>query len=82
MHRPSVDKDPVNGYTLFPDGMADPTNLCLFRDASLAEQIKHLLKFAEKKDGECFYRFPSHSRFAYGALNMIQRKRFFPKKLQ
>ena len=86
MHWPSVDKDLINEYTtpflatmafptLFPDGRGDPTNPCLFRDVSLAEQIKHLLKFAEKKDGKWFYRFASHPRFAYWALNMIQRKR-------
>ena len=32
------------------------------------------MKFAEKKDGKFFYRFVTHPRFFYWALNMIQRK--------
>lgn len=40
----------------------------------LGERIKHLLKYTEKKDGRWIYRFASHSRFAYWAFNMIERK--------
>ena len=38
------------------------------------ESIKHLIKFAECVDGKWVYRFASHPRFAYWALNMVQRK--------
>ena len=60
---------------LFPDGKGDPTNPALNRDVQLAERIKHLLKYAEQKDGRWLYRFASHPRFAYWAFNMIERKR-------
>ena len=53
----------------------DPTNPALNRDLQFAEKIKHLLKYAERKDGRWFYRFASHPRFAYWAFNMIERKR-------
>ena len=36
---------------------------------------KHLIKFADFVDGKFEYRFASHPRFSYWALNMIQRKR-------
>lgn len=83
---PTVDNEPINEYltpflapmafpTLFPDGRGDPTNPSLYQDVPLADQIKHLLKFGEKNDGKWIYRFASHPRFAYWALNMIQRKR-------
>ncbi len=60
---------------LFPDGKGDPTNPSLVREVSLADRIKHLIKFAENKNGKWYYRFASHPRFAYWAFNMIQRKR-------
>ena len=60
--------------TLFPDGKGDPTNPSLHRDVPLAERVKHLLRFGENIDGKWLYRFASHPRFAYWALNMIQRK--------
>ena len=86
MSWPTVDNDPINEYTtpflatlafpaLFPDGKGDPTNPALNRDVQLAERIKHLLKYAEQKDGRWLYRFASHPRFAYWAFNMIERKR-------
>ena len=61
--------------TLFPDGRGDPTNPSLYHDVPLADRIKHLLKFGERNDRKWIYRFASHPRFAYWALNMIQRKR-------
>ena len=78
---PSVDNEPLNEYqvsylatlafpTLFPDG-----NQGLLRDIPFQECVKHLLKFAEIIDGKWVYRFASHPRFSYWALNMIQRKR-------
>jgi len=86
MSWPTVDSEPINEYTtpflatmsfptLFPDGKGDPTNPSLYRDIQLGDKIKHLLKYAEKKDGRWNYRFASHPRFAYCAFNMIERKR-------
>lgn len=83
---PTVDNEPINEYltpflatlafpTLFPDGKGDPTNPALHRDLSLGERVEHLLKFGEYNNGKWQYRFASHPRFAYWALNMIQRKR-------
>ena len=60
---------------LFPDGLGDPTNPAIQREIPFDEKIKHLLKFAELKEGKFFYHFATHPRFAYWALNMIQRKR-------
>ena len=87
---PSVDSEPLNEYTtgfvttfafptLFPDGKGDPTNPCLQRDISFGNTIQHLLKYAEKVHGKWVYRFASHPRFSYWALNMIQRKRALQK---
>ena len=61
--------------TLFPDGKGDPTNPSLRRDIPLGERVKHLLKFGENKNDKWVYRFATHPRFGYWALNMIQRKR-------
>lgn len=60
--------------TLFPDGKGDPTNPAILKNATLKEKVKHLIKFAEKKDSKWIYRFANHPRFSYWALNMIQRK--------
>lgn len=40
----------------------------------LPNDIKHLLKYTDKNGNKWIYRFASHPRFAYRALNMIQRK--------
>ena len=83
---PYVNNQPINEYqtpflatlafpTLFPDGKGDPTNPSLLKEIPLGERVKHLIKFAEKIDGKWVYRFSSHPRFSYWALNMIQRKR-------
>lgn len=67
--------------TLFPDGKGDPTNSAVVSDISnnetqsFAEKLKHLIKFAEQKDGQWVYRFASHPRFAYWAYNILYRKR-------
>ena len=61
--------------TLSPDGKGNPTNPSLNRDVQFDKRIKHLLEYAEKENGTWLYRFASHPRFAYWALNMIQRKR-------
>ena len=83
---PSVHNQPINEYqtpflatlafpTLFPDGKGDPTNPSLLKETPLGERVTHLIKFAEKIDGKWVYRFSSHPRFSYWALNMIQGKR-------
>ena len=83
---PSVENEPLNEYTtpflatmafptLFPDAKGDPTNPCLNREVSFTNRVQHLLKFSEKIDDTWTNRFASHPRFAYWALNMIQRKR-------
>ena len=50
-------------------------NPSLLKAIPLGERVKHLIKFAEKIDEKWVYRFSSHPRFSYWALNMIQRKR-------
>jgi len=86
MSWPTVDNEPINEYTtpflatlafptLFPDGKGHPTNPSVYQDVQFGEKIKHLLKFAEKKDGKWSFRFALHPRFAYWAFNMIERKR-------
>ena len=86
VHWPTVDNRPLSEFltpflatmafpTLFPNGKGDPTNPSLIRDIPFSDRIKHLIKFAEKRDGKWFYRFATHPRFSYWALNMIQRRR-------
>ena len=59
--------------TLFPDGKGDPTNKAVHSEISdsatqsFADKLKHLIKFAEKRDEKWIYRFASHPRFAYWA---------------
>ena len=60
----------------------DPTNPSLHRNIPLAERVKHLLRFGENKNGRWLYRFATHPRFAYWALNMIQRKRIQQQQQQ
>ena len=82
---PTLGNSPLNEYvtpylatmafpTLFPDGKGDPTNPAILKNATLKEKVKHLIKFAEKKDSKWIYRFANHPRFSYWALNMIQCK--------
>ena len=90
---PTIEDKPLNEYTisglatlafptLFPDGKGDPTNPCLHRDVPFNERIKHLLKFAETTvNGKFYFRFASHPRFSYWALNMIQRSELCNKQL-
>ena len=83
---PSVENEPLNEYstpflasmafpTLFPDTKGDPTNPSVYREVTFPSRIKHLIKFGENVHGKMKYRFASHPRFSYWALNMIQRKR-------
>ncbi len=60
--------------TLFPYGKGDPTNRARQHGITLTEAFKHLIKFAEKlENGKFEWRFASHPRFPYWALNMKQR---------
>ena len=82
---PSNDGDPINEFrteglasmtfpTLFPYGKGDPTKRTRLREDSLTEGFKHLIKYAEVSTNGTFnWRFASHPRFPYWALNMKQR---------
>ena len=82
---PSVSGDSINEFkttglasmafpTLFPYGKGDPTNQGRKRAVSLADSFKHLLKYADQTtDGHFHWRFASHARFPYWALNMKHR---------
>ena len=59
--------------TLFPYGKGDPTNRARNHEIALTEAFKHLMKFAEFTNGKFEWRFASHPRFPYWALNMKQR---------
>ena len=60
--------------TLFPYGKGDPTNQGRKRAVSLADSFKHLMKYADQEtDGRFRWRFASHARFPYWALNMKHR---------
>ena len=86
MEWPTIEDTPINEYqtpflatmvfpTLFPDSKGDPINQALLRDVFLQERIKHLIQFAECVDGKWIYRFASHPRLSYWAMNTMQRKR-------
>ena len=49
------------------------------RDVSFVSRIQYLLKFAECIRDKLDFRFASHPRFSYWALNLIQRKRTLQK---
>ena len=60
--------------TLFPYGKGDPTSRARQHGITLTESFKHLMKFAERlANGKFEWRFASHPRFPYWALNMKQR---------
>ena len=59
---PSLDSQPLSEFTtpylatlafpcLFPAGKGDPTNPSLHRQLPFHEKVKHLIKFAERKNG-------------------------------
>ena len=60
--------------TLFPHGRGDPTCKARHHPVSLADAFKHLMKYSDTSpDGTSRWRFASHPRFPYWALNMKQR---------
>ena len=60
--------------TLFPYGKGDPTKRTRLCEVSLTNGFKHLIKYADLSTNGIFtWRFASHPRFPYWALNMKQR---------
>ena len=80
---PTLSQTPVNEFdteglatmafpTLFPYGTGDPTTKNRSHHVGYAEFFKHLMRFAENAH-DTKWRFASHPRFPYWALNMKQR---------
>lgn len=67
--------------TLFPTGEGDlflndtKRNIADNELDSFSQRLKHLIKFAEKRNGRWYYRFASHPRFCYWAYNILHRRR-------
>ena len=82
---PSIGVGAINEFTtpflatmafpaLFPHATGDPTNPARERHISITDGFKHLVKFGELNEGcDKHWRFASHPRFTYWALNMKQR---------
>ena len=81
---PSIDNHPINEFktsglatlafpTLFPYGTGDPTCSARQHTITFANGFKHLIRYAEVVDGRNQWRFASHLRFPYWALNMKMR---------
>ena len=63
--------------TLFTFGKGDPTSRARQHGVTHTEAFKHSIKFAERlSDGKYRWRFASHPRFPYWALDMKQRHQF------
>ena len=60
-------------HTLFPYGTGDPTIKARIRSVTLTEAFKHLICYADIEDNKPIWRFASHPRFMYWAMNMKQR---------
>ena len=61
MDWPSIDDQPLDEFstpflatmafpTLFPDSQGDPTNPSLVRNITFPEKVKHLIKYAKRKE--------------------------------
>lgn len=59
--------------TLFPRGTGDPTNPARRLKVSLTDGFKNLTRHGELLHGQSRWRFASHPRFPYWALNMKHR---------
>ena len=82
---PDISGQPINEFrtpylatmpfpALFPYGTGDPTYPGRQRKISCRDGFKHLIKYGEAtSDNLKFWRFASHPRFPYWALNMKQR---------
>ena len=81
---PSIINQPINEFqilglatqafpTLFPHGNGDPTCVTRHCKATLTEAFKHLIRYCDEIDDNFHWRFASHPRFPYWALNMKLR---------
>ena len=82
---PDINNVPINEFqtpylatmsfpTLFPYATGDPTYPGRQRPVSLIDGFKHLIKYGDISDSNIkSWRFASHPRFIYWALNMKQR---------
>lgn len=82
---PDIMTQPINEFqtpylatmsfpTLFPYATGDPTYPGRERSVSLTDAFKHLIRYGEvTPDNTMCWRFASHPRFPYWALNMKQR---------
>ena len=62
--------------TLFANKTGDPTNRLRNRPIKFDKAIRYLLKYAyQKENGDWYYPFAAHPRFAFWALNYVQRHR-------
>ena len=60
--------------TLFPFGRGDPTTKGRHQPVTLSDAFKHLIRYCDKSPDGCDrWRFASHPRFPYWALNMKHR---------
>ncbi|CAN0170751.1 unnamed protein product [Scytosiphon promiscuus] len=60
--------------TLFPEGTGDPFGPPTERKVELAHSIKHLMRFADRREGGSWhYRFASHRTFRYWCLDIRLR---------
>ena len=82
---PPIENTPINEFyteglatmvfpTLFPYGKGDPTCKGRHHAVTLTEAFKHLERYCDTlPNGHSYWRFATHSRFPYWALNMKQR---------
>ena len=81
---PNIAEQPINEFrtaglatqafpTLFPYGTGDPTCPGRQRPVTFTEAFKHLIRYADNMDGTFLWRFASHPRFPYWALNIKLR---------
>ena len=81
---PTIGNQPINEFstpglatqafpTLFSYGTGDPTNPGRHRKVTFTNAFKHLMRYGDKVEDTVLWRFASHPRFPYWALNMKQR---------
>ena len=82
---PDIAPQPINEFTttglatqafpaLFPYGTGDPTCQGRQRPVNFTEAVKHLVRYADVTEcGKLCWRFATHPRFPYWALNRKQR---------
>lgn len=82
---PTISGEPLNEFrteglasmafpALFPYAKGDPTCKARVHEVKLADGFKHLIRYGDNSpDSRLRWRFASHPRFPYWALNMRQR---------